>query len=67
MMQRELFILPKHVDTMDMREVMSWATNEVLRLDTENQRLREKVREYEERDELQARAKVPASRAANRR
>ena len=55
MAERQLYVLPEKFDTMEMREAMEWATDEVLRLDAENQILREKVAEYERRAEIQAR------------
>lgn len=44
---RDLYILPPHY--MPIQEALEWATNEVLRLDAENQRLHEKVKHYEQR------------------
>ncbi len=37
---RELVILPPEYKGMPVEEVLDWATNEVLRLDEENQRLK---------------------------
>jgi hypothetical protein len=44
---RKLYVLPKDWETRDMLEAMEWATSEVLRLDEENQRLREQLADYE--------------------
>lgn len=37
---RELVILPPEYKDMPVEEVLDWATNEVLRLDEENQKLK---------------------------
>jgi hypothetical protein len=40
---RELVVLPPEYKGMPVEEVLDWATNEVLRLDEENQRLKAQV------------------------
>ncbi len=46
-MARRLYALPENYANLEMREAMEWATDEVLRLDEENQRLRLKLEAYE--------------------
>lgn len=46
---RKLYILPPQWQTRTVEEALTWATDEILRLDAEIQRLRRKVGQYESR------------------
>lgn len=43
----KLYALPPRFETMEVEEVLQWATDKVLQLDAENQTLRERLAAYE--------------------
>jgi hypothetical protein len=48
-MKRKLVLVPEELITgsIDTMQALEWCTDEVLRLDAENQKLKDKVRQYE--------------------
>lgn len=44
---RQLYVLPPGYNNLTMQEALEWCTDEVLRLDEENQRLRKRLDKYE--------------------
>jgi hypothetical protein len=51
----KLYVLPPRFETKTVEEVLEWATNEVLRLDAENIKLKERLERYEPRERVSAR------------
>lgn len=53
-MKREFVLVPKELiaGSIEIQDALTWCTDEVMRLDAENQRLRLRVEEYQEKERL---------------